>query len=105
VDIDGTICSSLPGAYAQAIPNFERIAQINKLYETGNTIIYFTARGMGSNKNDTDAAKMRWLELTESQLEKWGAKYHELFLGKPAGDFYIDDKAVHSDEFFGETSL
>jgi site-specific DNA-adenine methylase len=26
--------------------------------------------------------------------------YHELFLGKPSGDYYIDDKGINSDEFF-----
>ena len=33
------------------------------------------------------------------QLKKWGVKYHELIMGKPYGDFFIDDKA-HNDFFW-----
>jgi len=105
VDIDGTICSSVPGQYQFAVPNTDRIRQINQLYDEGNTIIYFTARGMGSSSNDARMAKEKWMELTTSQLNDWGARYHNLFLGKPSGDFYIDDKAIHSDDFFGQKNL
>ena len=38
--------------------------------------------------------------LTKMQLDIWGCKYHELILGKPSADYYIDDKAVNSDDFF-----
>ena len=105
VDIDGTICSSVPGHYELAVPNADRIKQINQLYDEGNIIIYFTARGMGSNNNDASIAKEKWLGLTTSQLNDWGAKYHNLLLGKPSGDFYIDDKAINSDEFFDQINL
>ena len=40
--------------------------------------------------------------MTEQRLEEWGAKYHDLILGKPAGDVYIDDKAVEANDFFNE---
>jgi len=30
----------------------------------------------------------------------WGCKYHQLFLGKPSGDFYIDDKGINDTDFF-----
>ena len=36
-------------------------------------------------------------------LEKWlyfnDVKYHELIMGKPAGDYYIDDKNLSIDQF------
>ena len=35
-----------------------------------------------------------WREVTEKQMAQWGVKYHELRFGKPAGDFYIDDRFV-----------
>ena len=38
---------------------------------------------------------------TKQQLEKWGVKYHKLFLGKPSGDIYIDDKGIKDEDFFG----
>ena len=48
VDIDGTICDWEPGRdYTLSQPLTERIKVINKLYDEGNIIKYFTARGMG----------------------------------------------------------
>ena len=50
VDIDGTICTLTPDpkTYEDAEPWNDRIQTINKLYDEGNHITYFTARGMGS---------------------------------------------------------
>ena len=105
VDIDGTICT--PGTseetrYTEALPIQDRIDRINKLYDEGHTIVYLTARGMGRYKNNADLAKKEFYEFTEIQLSLWGCKYHQLFLGKPSGDYYIDDKGVNSDDFFGD---
>ena len=99
-DIDGTICSLTKGDYNFAVPLSERIEKINKLYNEGNTIIYQTARGMGRHKNNTDLAISEFYEFTKRQLAGWGVKYHQLFLGKPAGDIYIDDKGVKDEDFF-----
>ena len=44
-DIDGTICNNTYGKYEEALPNIERIKVINSLYESGETIKLFTARG------------------------------------------------------------
>ena len=55
---------------------------------------------MGRNDNQYDKATNQFFELTESQLKKFGVKYHELHLSKPAGDFYIDDKAIKDTDFF-----
>lgn len=101
IDIDGTICSKISnGDYSNAFPLYDRIAKINKLYDENNYIIYLTARGMGRYDNNLDLAKARFNEITELQLKLWGCKYHKLFLGKPSGDFYIDDKGINSDDFF-----
>jgi phosphatidate phosphatase PAH1 len=102
VDIDGTICSITDGKYDDAVPNEDRIAKINKLYDEGNQIIYLTARGMGRSGNNADLAKKIFYELTRNQLDRWGCKYHKLFLGKPSGDYYIDDKGMNANEFFGD---
>ena len=46
VDIDETICFyEGERNYIFAIPNKENIAKINKLYEEGHKITYWTARG------------------------------------------------------------
>ncbi len=98
VDIDETICfykdedKNKPRDYNQAIPYPHRIEKINKLYDRGNTIVYWTARG--------SVTQINWFELTYSQLVAWGAKFHELRMGKPAYDLFIDDKNIEADTFF-----
>ena len=42
--------------------------------------------------------------LTEAQLKMWGCKYHELIMGKPHADIFIDDKAMNSEDYFEETT-
>jgi len=93
VDIDETICRSPESRdYNYAIPVNCNIKKINELYDAGNTIVYWTARGTGSG--------IDWREVTEKQFEKWGVKYHDLKFGKPIYDLFIDDKNMNSDTFF-----
>tara|TARA_R110002167_G_scaffold17262_3_gene66178 strand:- start:547 stop:843 length:297 start_codon:yes stop_codon:yes gene_type:complete len=94
VDIDQTICSFTGGRYSLAKPMEDRIKKINKLYEQGNTIIYWTARGTITNMN--------WFHVTKEQLDNWGCKYSELRMGKPYYDLFIDDKNINSEQFFKE---
>jgi len=95
VDIDETICTKSPDLrYENAHPMTERIEKINKLYDEGNTIIYWTARGTVTG--------IDWREVTEKQFRQWGVKYHELRFGKPAYDLFIDDKNINSERFFNE---
>tara|TARA_R100000315_G_C5228750_1_gene139709 strand:- start:345 stop:644 length:300 start_codon:yes stop_codon:yes gene_type:complete len=93
VDIDETICDT-PGEdvrdYHSSTPRPETILKVNKLYDDGNRIVYWTARGSRSGKD--------WYKLTESQLESWGAKYHELRCDKPYYDVFYDDKNMRPDE-------
>jgi N-acylneuraminate cytidylyltransferase len=93
-DIDGVLgekadAKDLDGDYAKNTPNEEIIALCNKLYDAGNEIVLHTARGSGTG--------IDWLAATEKQLADWGVKYHALHFGKPAADFYVDDKAVTLD--------
>jgi len=100
-DIDGTICNNTKGNYGFAIPKTKRIEKINKLYDEGHTIIFQTARGMGRSDNSAAYAHEAFYEFTKKQLDSWGCRYHQLFLGKPAGDLYIDDKGIKDENFFG----
>lgn len=103
IDIDGTICTNGDCSackYEGSVPIPDRIEKINKLYDEGNTIKYFTARGMGRYNDDSKKANEKFYTLTKMQLGIWGCKYHELILGKPSADYYIDDKAIESNEFF-----
>ena len=91
IDIDGTICTNTFGEYKKAEPFYDRIAYINKLYSEGNVIKFFTARGSTS--------KIDWTEITKKQLFDWDVNYHELIMGKPEGDIFIDDKAFNSEKW------
>tara|TARA_B100001250_G_C19711122_1_gene749231 strand:- start:544 stop:864 length:321 start_codon:yes stop_codon:yes gene_type:complete len=99
-DIDGTICSNTFGKYKKAEPFLKRIEKINELYDQGNHIIFLTARGMGRTDNNAHEAQCLFYEMTLHQLQAWGVKFHELFLGKPSGDIYIDDKGISDEQFF-----
>ena len=90
VDIDGTICTQDNGSYRDAEPRIEQIAKINKLYDKGNTIIYWTARGT--------VTQIDWLDLTKEQLDDWGCRYHDVRVGKPQYDLWIDDKSKRIEE-------
>ena len=116
VDIDGTICtlnkqeksydekfyqefrvkdvnedqSIDPAGYEDAQPIYENIDKINKLYDEGHTIIYWTARGT--------VTKIDWIELTRQQLYDWGCKCHDVRVGKPQYDLWIDDKSMRIEE-------
>ena len=96
VDIDQTICTTphINGKheYEQSTPIAYRIEVINKLYDQGYTIIYWTARGSGSG--------IDWTDLTTQQLNEWGCKFHDVRLGKPSYDIWIDDKAMNDKHFF-----
>jgi len=95
VDIDETICYYEGNReYPNALPNHERIKKINALYDEGNTIVYWTARG-GTTGID-------WTELTQKQLKEWNVKHHELKMWKPSYDLFICDKAVNSERFFND---
>ena len=100
IDIDGTICTNENGNYNFAKPYFDRIQKINELYDSGHTIILFTARGMGRSDNNRAKAYEQFYDLTLEQISKWNVKFHKLILGKPSGDIYIDDKGINANEFF-----
>lgn len=90
-DLDGTLCSLTDGNYDLAEPFEARVLHVNKLFDEGHTIKIFTARGATSKK--------LWQSLTRRQLLEWGVQHHELIMGKPDADLFIDDKAIHSDSY------
>ena len=97
VDIDDTICyyennDIKKMEYNKAIPYKNRINKINNLYNEGHKIIYWTARGSVTQK--------LWFNITYEQLKKWGCKFHELKMGKPYYDLFIDDKNINCDAYF-----
>jgi len=95
IDIDETICRT-PNTmeYDKARPIKKAIDKVNRLYDEGHTVVFWTARGSGSG--------LDWTELTERQLRIWGVKYHELKFGKPVYDVFIDDKNKNSNDWLNE---
>jgi glycerol-3-phosphate cytidylyltransferase len=89
-DLDETICITPSNrVYAQAIPYYKVIDKINSLYDNGDEITIFTARGSTS--------KIDYTELNKKQLKEWGVRYHYLIdKGKPSYDLFVDDKAINS---------
>ncbi len=101
VDIDGTICDNVRNEegiekMANAKPFPESIEKVNRLYDEGNYICFFTAR--------TDEHK----KVTEDWLKKHGVKYHRVIFNKPRkiGEFneyhFIDDAHVRATTFKGK---
>ena len=92
IDIDNTICITDHSEYANSKPIYSRIETINRLYDDGHYIVYWTARGVRSKKD--------WSTLTITQLQKWNCKYHDIVFNKPDYDLFIDDKSMNSSEYF-----
>lgn len=91
VDIDGTICQTKNGDYENSVPVFKNIEKINHLYEQGNRITYYSARGQKSQKDYTN--------LTLSQLKAWNCKFDNLVMNhKPSYDLMICDKTKRIEE-------
>ena len=90
-DIDGVLCSNTKGRYPKAVPLLKVILEINRLYDSGHTIILYTARGSTTGVN--------WRNFTIRQLKEWNVKYHKLVMDKPGADIYIDDKCMRVSEW------
>lgn len=98
IDIDGTICDDIKNEDSHLYENanvFPKALEIiNKWYDEGNVITFFTAR----------ESKDR--EITEQWLKKHGFKYHGLVMDKPRiGDnqeyVWIDNKKVRAVTYLG----
>ena len=73
IDIDGTICT--PGTckscqYEGSTPKKDRIEYVNKLYDEGHYIIYFTARAMGRNSDKSIDDAKKAAEASKNDIEE-----------------------------------
>ena len=101
IDIDGTICDDIPNEdshlYATAKCFPEALKIINKWYQKGDIITFFTAR----------ESKDR--EVTEKLLKENGFNYHGLVMDKPRikeGQTYhwIDNRPTKATTYLGNWS-
>jgi len=96
IDIDGTICDDIPNEEpermltAKAYP--DALETLNKWYEEGHLICFFTSR-TEEHRN-----------YTEIWLKENGFKYHSLLMGKPRGGNYhwIDNHLVKATRYRGK---
>tara|TARA_B100001964_G_scaffold43283_2_gene48141 strand:- start:6280 stop:6600 length:321 start_codon:yes stop_codon:yes gene_type:complete len=92
VDIDGTICYTDGNKYKESKPKQARIEYLNELFDKGDEIHYWTARGAKSG--------IDWIEFTKEQLKGWGVKFTSVKTCKPHYDLWIDDKATSDNDYF-----
>jgi len=96
VDIDGTICDDIPNEEPERMLTAEvypdALITLNKWYDEGHIICFFTSR-----TEDHRA-------YTETWLKKHGFKYHSLLMGKPRGGNYhwIDNHLVKATRYRGK---
>lgn len=93
-DFDGVICANNKGSYADAPPFQYSIDAINKAYDLGYNIIICTAR---YGQRHPGKQYQFGYEEALAWLKKHGVKFHELHMGKPPGDIYVDDKGCKVD--------
>lgn len=98
VDIDGVLATIVPdNHYPKAEPIRENVARVNALHAAGHRIVLFTARG--------SATGLDWERVTRDQLAAWGVRFDELRFGKPAADYYIDDRMITLDQAAADANL
>lgn len=96
IDIDGTICDDIPNEEPERMLTAavypDALKTLNKWYEEGHIICFFTSR--------TEDHR----EYTEIWLKKHGFKYHSLLMGKPRGGNYhwIDNHLVKATRYKGK---
>lgn len=95
VDIDGTVGDDIPNEEPERMLTAEvypdALKTVNKWYDQGHIICFFTSR--------TEEHR----EYTEIWLKKHGFKYHSLLMGKPRGGNYhwIDNHIVKATRYKG----
>ena len=103
VDVDGTLCETVSSfdEYYFAKPKIDIINKVNSLYDSGSTIILFTARGMRTFNDNVSKIEEVHRPILEEWLNKNNVKYHELRFGKAWAPecYYVDDKAMSLDSF------
>lgn len=96
IDIDGTICDDIPNEEPERMltcaPYPDALETINKWYEEGHIITFFTSR--------TEEHR----EITETWLKQHDFRYHGMVMGKPRGGNYhwIDNHIVRGTRYNGQ---
>ena len=95
IDIDGTICDDIPNEEPERMLTAdvypEALKTLNKWYDEGHIITFFTSRLEKHRK------------VTKQWLKDHGFKYHGLLMDKPRGGNYhwIDNHIVRATRYDG----
>ncbi len=95
-DIDNTIATTDGTNYNLSKPIKSKIKKINQLYKNGHIIKIFTARYMGKHNGNVKLINKKYYKKTFNQMKNWGLNFHQLIMGKPIFDLFIDDKAYNT---------
>jgi hypothetical protein len=96
IDIDGTICDDIPNEEPERMLTAnvypDALKTLNKWYDEGHIICFFTSR--------TEEHRTH----TETWLKQHGFKYHGMVMGKPRGGNYhwIDNHLVKATRYNGK---
>lgn len=93
-DIDGVVFEISEG-YKEYKVIRETFKLIKELKAEGNKIVLYTARKMKTHSGSLGRINKDIVEETLYQLRINGIFYDEIYFGKPAADYYIDDKAIN----------
>lgn len=111
-DLDDVICYRSkgyehlgPNKYDYCKSNQSVVDLVNSLYDKGNKIIIYTARGMSQYKGNVALIYSELYSKTIQQLNDWGLKYDQLVMGKIHYEVLIDDKALNSSNLLEEDIL
>ena len=96
-DLDGTLCETrkLGQEYRDVAPIEDMCALIRRLYEEGHYIIIYTARNMVTYAGNIGEIVANQVPVIIEWCKVHNIPYHELIVGKPHADFFIDDKGVN----------
>ena len=97
-DIDDTISFTTARDWENARPNIQLIDKLNKLFDDGWEVHFYTARGSISCKT-REEADIKYRKIILDYFEKHGVKYTTLSFEKPLAQYYIDDKAITPEAF------
>jgi capsule biosynthesis phosphatase len=104
VDVDDTILvTTTTRDYYNSTPLAVMIDKLNRLYDEGFEIVYFTARGQVSKNGDLDLIEKEVRPILEDWMDRHGVKRTSLIMGKPYADYYVDDKAMTPIQFLSAT--
>ena len=101
IDIDGTVCDDVPNETPELFETAgvypDALEQVNRWFDEGDTVYFFTAR-LEEHR-----------EVTERWMKKHGFKYHGILFNKPRiknGETYhwVDNRPVKATQYIGTFS-